>query len=191
MITTLMHLGALSICIGLLSIFRIYLWIWLPALASITITIHLLVLNSYFKSIMEGLLKKYSGVFEDAGEIEMMKTSPGVFIPQVTLITGFARSDIGASLGWVRILSIIAVILGIIFKNYIVVSIGAIVFLIYLFSGIGGMFYQNNPKADMFSSVRRYLSKKKMNVKLMSDTELESYAMKYQGVVIKLQELSK
>lgn len=189
MITAIMHLVTLSIFMGLLSMFGIHLWTWLPAIASITITIHLLVMNSYFKRLMEGLLNKYSGVFDDPEEIEIMKTSPGVFIPQVTLITGFARLDMAASLGWVRILSIIAVILGIIFKNYVVVLIGVLIFIMYLFSGIGGMFYFDNPEANMFLSVRRYLSKKKMNVKSMSDTQLEYYAMKYQGIVTKLQKI--
>ena len=112
MITTFMHLGVLSILIGVLSFFGIRLWIWLPAISSITITIHLLIMNSYCSSLMNGFLKKYAERF-DSEELGMMKTSPGIFIPQVCFFTSFARMDMAASLGWVRILSFVAIVEGV------------------------------------------------------------------------------
>ena len=185
-----MHLGALSILMGILSIFGVHLWIWLPVISSITITVHLLIMNCYFKSLMEGFLSKYAEQFDDPEELGMMKTSPGIFIPQVVLFSNFARTDLGASLGWVRILSIIAIVLGLIFRDYAISAIGVAIFLLYLFTNIGSIFYQNNPKGDMFGSVRRYLSKAKKNVKLMTDMEIELYASKYHKIVEKLRSIS-
>jgi len=51
------------------------------------------------------------------------------------------------------------------------------------------MFYSNNPEADMFGSVRRYLSKINKNVKSMTDLELQIYARKYQTIIEKLKSI--
>ena len=189
MITTFMHLGCLSILMGVLSFFDIHLWIWLPVIFSVTITIQVLSMNSYCSGLMDGFLKKHADQFDDPEEIGMMKTSPSIFIPQVCFFTNFAGTDMAASLGWVRFLSFAAIILGLIFSNYIVGTIGLAVFLIYLFIHIGGMFYSNNPEADMFGSVRRYLSKINKNVKSMTDFELQEYALKYQTIIEKLRSI--
>ena len=189
MITTFMHLGFLSISMGVLSFFGVHLWIWLPAISSITITIQLLSMNSHCSSLMDGFLKKYAEQFDDSEELGMMKASPGIFIPQVCFFTNFAMTDMAASLGWVRILSFIAIVLGLVFRNYVVGIIGLAVFLAYLFTKIGGMFYSNNPEADMFGSVRRYLSKINKNVKSMTDLELQIYALKYQTITEKLRSI--
>lgn len=189
MITTFIHLVSLSILMGFASLFGIYLWIWLPAVCVITITIQLLAMNAQCGRLMEGFLDKHKEQFDDPEEIGMMKTSPGIFIPQVYFFTNFARTDMAASLGWVRILSFIAIVLGLVFRNYVVGIIGLVVFLIYLFTQIGGMFYSNNPEADMFGSVRRYLSKINKNVKSMTDLELQIYALKYQTIIEKLRSI--
>ena len=189
MITTFIHLVSLSILMGVASLFGIHLWIWLPAVCTITITIQLLAMNSQCGRLMEGFLIKYADQFDDPEEIGMMKTSPGIFIPQVYFFTNFARTDMAASLGWVRILSFITIVLGLVFRNYVVGIIGLAVFLIYLFTQIGGMFYNNNPEADMFGSVRRYLSKINKNVKLLTDSELQIYALKYQTIIEKLRSI--
>ena len=174
---------------GVASLFGIQLWIWLPAICAITITIQLLTMNSQCGRLMEGFLIKHAEQFDDSEEIGMMKTSPGIFIPQVYFFTNFARTDMAASLGWVRILSFIAIVLGLVFRNYVVGIIGLAVFLIYVFTQIGGMFYSNNPEADMFGSVRRYLSKINKNVKSMTDLELQIYARKYQTIIEKLRSI--
>ena len=166
-----------------ISLFGIHLWVWLPAISSITITIHLLTMNSYFGRLMEGFLTKHADQFDDPEEIDMMKTSPGIFVPQICFFTNFAKTDMAASLGWVRILSFIAVLLGLVYKNYFVATLGLVIFLIYLFTHIGGMFYSNNPEANMFGCVRRYLSKINKNVKSMTDMELQIYALKYQTII--------
>lgn len=191
MITTFIHLVSLSILMGIASLFGIHLWIWLPAVNVITITIQLLAMNFQCGRLMEGFLIKHKEQFDDPEEISMMKTSPGIFIPQVYFFTNFARTDIAASLGWVRILSFIAIVLGLVFRNYVVGIIGLAVFLTYLFTQIGGMFYSNNPEADMFGSVRRYLSKINKNVKSMTDSELQIYALKYQTIIEKLRNIEK
>jgi hypothetical protein len=188
-ITTFIHLVSLSILMGVASLFGIHLWIWLPAVCAITITIQLLAMNSQCGRLMEGFLIKHAEQFDDSEEIGMMKTSPGIFIPQVYFFTTFARSDMAASLGWVRISSFIAIVLGLAFRNYVVGIIGLSVFLIYLFTQIGGMFYSNNPEADMFGSVRRYLSKIGKNVKSMTDMELQIYVIKYRTIVEKLRSI--
>jgi len=176
---------------GATSLFGIHLWIWLPAVCAITITIQLLTINSHFGKLMEDLLIKHEEQFNDPEEIGMMKTSPGIFIPQVYFFTNFAMTDMAASLGWVRILSFIAIVLGLVFRNYVVGIIGIAVFLVYLFTQIGGMFYSNNPEADMFGSVRRYLSKINKNVKSMTDLELQVYAQKYQTIIEKLRNIGR
>lgn len=186
MITTFMHLAAISILMIIISLFNIHLWIWLPAISSVTITIHLLIMNAYFSSLMKLILTKHKAQFNDPDEVGMMKTSPGIFIPQVSFFTNFAATDMASSLGWVTILSFVAIVLGLAFRNYVVGIIGLAIFLIYLFTQIGGMFYHNNPKADMFGSVRRYLSKTNRNVKSMTDEELQIYAIKYQTIIDKL-----
>ena len=190
MITTFIHLLALSILMGVTSLFGIYLWTWLPVVCAATITIQLLAINSHFGQLMENFLIKHKEQFNDPEEIGIMKTSPGIFIPQVCLFTNFAQTDMGASLGWVRILSFIAIVLGLVFRNYIVSIIGIVIFLMYLFTQIGGMFYSNNPEADMFGSVRRYLSKINKNVKSMTDLELQLYAQKYQAIIEKLRNIN-
>ena len=159
MITTFIHLVSLSILMGVASLFGIHLWIWLPAVCVITITIQLLAMNSHCGRLMKDFLIKHAEQFDNPEEIGMMKTSPGIFIPQVYSFTSFARTDMAASLGCVRILSFIALVLGLVFGNYVVSIIGLVIFLVYLFTQIGGMFYSNKPEADMFGSVRRYLSK--------------------------------
>lgn len=190
-ITTFIHLVTLSILMGATSLFGIHLWIWLPAVCAITITIQLLTINSHFGKLMEDLLIKHEEQFNDPEEIGMMKTSPGIFIPQVYFFTNFAMTDMAASLGWVRILSFIAIVLGLVFRNYVVGIIGIAVFLVYLFTQIGGMFYSNNPEADMFGSVRKYLSKINKNVKSMTDLELQMYAQKYQTIIEKLRNIER
>ncbi len=189
MFTTFMHLGSISICMAVLSLFGIHLWIWLSAIASVTITIYSLVMNSYFKGLIKGFLAKHPDEFDNTDEMGIMTVSPGVFIPQIMQPSNLAATDLAASLGWARILSVLSVVLGLIFSNYIVLSIGGIVFLVYLFSHIGGMFYNNNPDADMFSSTRRYLSSKSINVKSLTDVELVSYAIKYEEIVRKLKRI--
>ena len=190
MITTFIHLVSLSILMGVISLFGIHLWIWLPAVCAITITIQLLAMNSQCGRLMKDFLIKHAEQFDNPEEIGMMKTSPGIFIPQVYLFTSFARTDMAASLGCVRILSFIAIVLGLVFGNYVVGIIGLAVFLIYLFTQIGGMFYCNNPEADMFGSVRRYLSKINKNVKSMTDLELQLHAQKYQAIIEKLRNIN-
>lgn len=190
MITTLIHIILFSILMGVLLLFDINLWIWLPAICVITITIQLLAMNSHCSRLMEGFLAKHKEQFNDPDEIGMMKTSPGIFIPQIYFFTHFAKTDMSASQGWVMALSVTAMVLGLVFKNYGVGIIGLVIFLIYLFTHIGGMFYSNIPEADMFGSVRRYLSKINKNVKTMTDSELEIYALKYQWIIEKLEVLN-
>jgi len=48
----------------------------------------------------------------------------------------------------------------------------------------------NNPEADMFSCVRRYLSKINKNVKSMTDMELKIYVLKYQTIIEKLKQMN-
>ena len=189
MITTLIHLVSLSILMGVASLFGIHLWIWLPAVCAITITIQLLAINSTFSRLMENFLIKHTEQFDDPEEIGMMKTSPGIFIPQIYLFTNFFRTDMAAAGGWVRILSFIAIVLGLVFKYYVVGIIGLSIFLAYLFTQIDGMFYNNNLEADTFGSVRRYLSKINKNVKSMTDFELQIYALKYQTIIEKLKSI--
>ncbi len=189
MITTFIHLVSLSILMGFASLFGIHLWIWLPAVCVITITIQLLAMNSQCGRLMEGFLIKHKEQFDDPEEIGMMKTSPGIFIPQIYFFTNFARTDMGAAEGWVRILSFIAIVLGLVFKNYVVGIIGLAIFLVYLFTQIGRMFYNNNLELDTFVSVRRYLSKINKNVKSMTDSELQIYALKYQTIIEKLRSI--
>ena len=192
MINAILHLVVLSVFIGLFSMFGTNnYWIWLPAISSITISIHLLVINFfYFKKVMENLLNIYSSLFNDPEEIEMMKTSPGIFLPPTILFTEFAKLDVGASTGWITMLSTIGFILGIIF-NYFVALVCGIFFVIYLFSGINSMFYTGNQDSDMFCCLKRYLAKKKINIKSMSNNEIEYITEKYERIVIKLKKISK
>jgi hypothetical protein len=185
-VTTFMHLAAISLVMGLMSLFNIHLWLWLPAVCSMTITTHLFVMNAYFARVMKAILSKHMDQFNDPEEIGMMTNSPGIFIPQICLFTYFAKTDMGASLGWARLLSFAGVILGIVYKAYSLSIVGAVVFATYLFTHIGGMFYGYSQEANVFGRVRRYLSRIKKNVKSMTDEELQMYALKYLDICDKL-----
>lgn len=165
-------------------------WFFVPSVLS-CVRIYCQMLDGRNKRVAEAILSRHPKLLNE-DEKEMLRANASRFIPQLELITTFARAECTAAVTYVSIGSAIFGIISAIFGQWGPVTISVILIASIPVFRIGDAFEQLD-ESDFPIALKRYLLRRGLNPKKMKDDQLFEVAadgeVLYQGVIRKLRVL--